>query len=91
MADNRIVWIVGRSFWQLEPEPNDWWHWTWDLHGIFYSEKDAAALCKNQHWFIAPVEFDQALPDEPCEFPGMVVPNRTKAKPLQHRRTAKET
>lgn len=78
------MWIVGRSFWQLEA--NGRWHWTWDFHGMFSTEGRAVVLCKDQHWFVAPVEIDQVLPEEPQEFAGFVVPNKSKAEPLQYKR-----
>lgn len=75
------VWIVGRSFWRLDPEG---WSWTWDLHGIFRRQVNAEALCQDGNWWIAPVKIDEPLPEEPHEFVGTVVPKKNTAKPLEH-------
>lgn len=85
MGDKNEVWVIGRSFWCLEDDNK--WSWTWDLHGVFRDRKKAEDLCKNEHWFIVPTQLDQPFPEEPREFPGLVVPNDAVAAPLQYRRS----
>ncbi len=81
------LWIVGRSFWQLEADCT--WSWTWDFHGVFSSKLKAAGLCKDLHWFIVPVVVDQSIPEKPHVFPDFIIPNKTQAEPLRNKRRPK--
>jgi len=42
----------------------------WDFQGVFRSRELAEAACRNTHYFTAPIELDQELPDETIELPG---------------------
>lgn len=96
MADKGEMWIVGRRFWTKESNCRvvrnfdtlsfilSDWTFTWDLHGVFHKREDAEALCKDHHWFIAPIMIDEPLPDMPCELAGLVFPNKAEGDLLQH-------
>lgn len=86
MADGKDgLWLVGRSLWMLEADKT--WHWTWDVHGVFSTREKAAALCRDQNWFILPAVVDQPFPEDPCYCPGLITPNKTEAEPLRCKRS----
>jgi hypothetical protein len=49
-----VVWLVGRHV-----RGNHW-----DVQGIFYRRESAVAACKSPRYFLFPVDFDRALPEE---------------------------
>lgn len=57
-------------------------HWTgkcvngvaWELQGVFTSKVLATAVCKDQNYFIAPVDMNVAAPPEMLEMVGVEYP-----------------
>ena len=64
------LWIVGQTR-EYGPPPRGS---RWDFQGVFDSERKALAACKNPAYWIAPVELNQELPEEPVELPGACFP-----------------
>lgn len=48
----------------------------WDFQGIFNLKEDAVKACKNENYFIVPVEIDKELPKETECWPLVVYPNK---------------
>ena len=56
--DNEL-WICG----QIREKANETRH-IWDFQGVFTSEEKAKAACRNDKYFIMPIELDKEYPDE---------------------------
>lgn len=46
----------------------------WDLQGVFSDRDKAVAACRNETYFLFPVELDAEAPDEPVVPPGLEYP-----------------
>jgi len=58
-------WLCG----QTRGGPNAAGRYTWDFQGIFDSEEKAQLACRNQNYFIFPIELNKEYPDEPIVEP----------------------
>jgi hypothetical protein len=54
-----ILWFVG----QVRFQGNDDVPSSWEMQGIFTSREKAIAACRNEHYFVCPVESDSPFPD----------------------------
>lgn len=64
----KTVWVVGRvGLWK-----------SWELMGVYTTFDQAEKACKVPRDFIGPVPLDEALPDEPTEWPGAYYPDTGK-------------
>lgn len=74
MNANRTLWLLGQ--WHSGESPNC----VWAFQGIFETEEEAvaAAASRNHNYFVAPVELNILLPDEPISFPGAYYPSGGK-------------
>jgi hypothetical protein len=60
-----VVWAAGYVTPDTRPV-------AWRLGGVFGSEAQAVATCAGRDgWFVGPVPFDVALPDDPLLWPGL--------------------
>jgi len=66
------LWLVGK-FIAETPDGN-----VWDFQGIFTTKKKAIAACKEQSYFVAPVEPNEELRDETMAFPKAEYPKRKR-------------
>lgn len=57
-ADDSIMWLCGQLIKSTEHGS------IWDFQGLFYLRDDAIKACKNENYFVAPVEMDKELPRE---------------------------
>ncbi len=64
------LWIVGQTREYGPPQQGS----RWDFQGVFDSERKALAACKTPAYWIAPIELNQELPEEPLELPGACFP-----------------
>ena len=60
------VWVVGR----LSPDSA----WKWQLQGIFITKKAAMKACKDESWFIGPLDINKPLPTEEQDWEGCYYP-----------------
>ncbi|GEA17513.1 hypothetical protein [Moorella sp. E306M] len=63
-----VLWVCGKNVAELEEGI------VWELQGIFTTKEAAVAACKNERYFIGPVELNKPLPEETtswvgCEYP----------------------
>lgn len=77
MKNGTSVWIVGRLFFDppaitRDPPDNERYHGVlpWTFQGVFLTEAEADAACRDYLYFIAPAKIGETLPHEPCEWPG---------------------
>ena len=54
-------WLCG----QIIGGPSSQGRYRWDFQGIFSTEQAAVRACKNNRYFIQPVELDKEYPEEP--------------------------
>ena len=52
----------------------------WEFQGIFSSEAKADAACRNETYFIYPVQLDVELPDDPIDAPKARYPRATPSE-----------
>lgn len=62
------VWIVGQYKGTFEG------HTAWEFSGVFNSEADAVAACRDTSYFVGPAEIGEATPDERESWPGCYYP-----------------
>lgn len=65
------LWLVGQSKKELAEKD---WKYNWDFQGVFDNESKAVSACKNENYFVAPVELNVVLPDETLEWSGLYYP-----------------
>jgi hypothetical protein len=63
----KIVWIVGQAYTDYHPQ-------AWELVGIFFGKEKAIEVCKDERYFIAPIEIDAVAPDESTPLPNCFFP-----------------
>ena len=63
-----IVWLCGQ--YKSGETPNV----IWDIQGIFSSKEKARSACRNEKYFIAPLELDKELTDETFILPDVEYP-----------------
>lgn len=71
MEQNQKLWVVGKY------KPFEDGHYSWELMGIFDNYLDAYNGCRNEYYFIGPMELNQLLPDELMEWKGAHYPKAT--------------
>jgi len=64
-GNTKVVWICGQ--WNGPHSP-------WDFQGVFDTEDQAIAACKDYTHFIAPATVNQSVPRDPIEWPGLRYP-----------------
>lgn len=47
---------------------------SWEIMGIFDKEEDAVKLCKNNNYFVGPINLNEVLPEETIEWPDAYFP-----------------
>lgn len=62
------VFVVGRFI--AETEPGN----VWDLQGIFATEEEAVAACRDAAYWVGSVPFGKALPHETETWPAAYYP-----------------
>jgi hypothetical protein len=72
MNPNETLWLCGQ--WRSGLSPTC----VWDFQGIFDTEEQAVAACCNENCFVAPVELNAVLSEEPTPFPEAYYPSRGK-------------
>lgn len=77
MENGMNVWIVGRVFFDppaiiRDPPDKERYHGVlpWTFQGVFLTEEEAIAACRDYLYFVAPAKVGEPLPHEPCEWPG---------------------
>jgi len=70
LQDNPTLFLVGK-YWSGKI-PNV----VWEFMGIFSSKDIALEVCKDEYYFIAPVNLDTTVPEKTMEFPGIEWPLR---------------
>lgn len=78
MTNGDRVWICGQF--RAETEQGN----VWDLQGIFLTEDEAVAACRDETYFIGPEEIGVSLPHESIDPPGFYYPHlqaRPEEKP----------
>lgn len=50
----------------------------WELAGVYSDQAKAEAACKDDRYFVGPVELDVALPEETTVWPGAYYPRSPK-------------
>lgn len=73
-APDGLVWIVGRRAERGEGMPGDW-----HIQGAFMNECDAAAICRDDTYFIAPLPINISLPHSRIEWLGLYFPLKQPA------------
>ena len=62
------VWLVGKHTDYFAHVPAgtklDRWRTNWEVQGVYATQGEADAACRNKHWFVMRVPFGVALPDE---------------------------
>ncbi len=46
----------------------------WEIQGIFTTKEEAAAACKNERYFVGPVELSKPYPQETAPWEGCEYP-----------------
>jgi len=59
------LWMVGK----IIDDPK------WEIMGVFSTEEKACSICKDENYFIGPLNLDEVLPDETIEWRGAYYPN----------------
>ena len=65
------LWIVGKM-WSIVEQ--------WEYQGIFDNEQAAVDACKDENWFIGPVEMNTKVPVQREPWPGAYYPLAGKVK-----------
>lgn len=60
------VWIVGK----LDPDVDG----PWEVMGVYDSEANAVAACKDWRYFVGPQDMNVPAPDERTAWPGCYYP-----------------
>ena len=68
------LWIVGKV---LNP---DMGRDIWEFCGVFDKEEKAEAACKNENYFVGPVELNFVVPDPSVDWPNAYYPLWEKEK-----------
>lgn len=53
----------------------------WSFQGVFGSEEKAVAACRDELYFVAPVNLDQELPHDRLTWPGAYYPHLESKPP----------
>lgn len=81
MSNEQVVWCVGQVR-QWHVEPTD--HCQWEMVGVFASEADARAACRNETYFIGPWLIGVPAPDDATEWPGAYYPLlQERSRPME--------
>jgi len=69
---NKKLWVVGqfKGSYQYKNISGV----CWDLNGIHETEEAAINSCRDDSYFIGPIELNVALPDETTTWPGCYFP-----------------
>lgn len=62
------LWVVGQHVLGTEIGA------IWEFQGIFDSKEKALSECKDQNWFIAPMELNKSLLSAQVNWPGVEYP-----------------
>jgi hypothetical protein len=76
MENNMEVWYVGQVFKYKEPPKES----TWGFIGVFDSEEKAKEACKDELYFIGPIELNRALPGQIMQNPRAYYPLMEESK-----------
>lgn len=64
------LWICGQVITQTDSGI------VWDFQGVFSKEKNAIKACKNEYYFIAPINLNEEIPQETQQWPGCYYPKK---------------
>jgi hypothetical protein len=67
-CQNIGVWIVGKNLGECIHGI------VWSLEGICWNEDKAISMCKDENFFIGPVNFNDPLPEKTTTWPGCYYP-----------------
>lgn len=73
---SNLFWVCGRFRWQKYDKERSRLDVCWDLQGVFDSEKKAISACKNEDYFIGPVELNKEIPSNQIEWEGAYFPKQ---------------
>lgn len=65
---SETVWVVGQY------RSGESGGTVWEIQGVFSTRDKALAACRNENYFIGPLELDAELPDEGFTWPGVEYP-----------------
>jgi len=66
------VWICGR--YKKGKFPNS----EWDIQGAFTTKGKAIQACRDNMYFIAPLELDKEIPHKTKRWPGLIYPSELR-------------
>jgi hypothetical protein len=70
-----VVWLCGQY------RSGDWPNSVWDVQGVFADEQAAIQACRNENYFVMPLNLNEILPDEPVMPPGFFYPLDNRSRP----------
>lgn len=62
------IWVCGKYKSGLFPNVS------WDIQGVFANKEKAIKACRDETYFIAPLELDKELPYGTHRWPGIIYP-----------------
>lgn len=68
MTSGTVVWVAGRA-WSNGREVSGW-----EILGVYSDRELARERCSSPSDFVAPLELDEDLPEERCEWPDAEYP-----------------
>lgn len=77
---NKLVYLVGVHKWKNETH-TEMEDGIWSIAGIFEKEEDAIAVCKEDNFFVGPIELNRNIGEEfpeVVEWPGAFYPTMNK-------------
>jgi hypothetical protein len=73
LSQQKTVWIVMQytsCYWPMNGRPS----YHFDFCGVFETEKEAVAACRDENYFVGPAVCGACLPHEPVPWPGAYYP-----------------